>query len=193
MFVCNLQVTNDPNRSFVSEYEHIHHGFDPVFDERSRILVLGSFPSVLSRQNSFYYGNPRNRFWQVIAACTGRPVPINEPLVDALAVKQRLLLETGVALWDVIESCDIKGSSDSSIRNVEPARIERVLDAADIQAIIANGRTAETLYNRYLLPRCDRACIGLPSTSPANAAWSLERLIERWRRTIAPYVGPPSA
>lgn len=101
-------------------YQHIDHGFEPVFDERSRVLVLGSFPSVLSRANDFYYGNPQNRFWRVAAACLGEPVPAT------IAEKRRMLLAHGIALWDVIASCDIVGSSDASIRNVRPADIGRV-------------------------------------------------------------------
>lgn len=108
------------------DYQHIEHGFEPVFDQRSRVLVLGSFPSVLSRANAFYYGNPQNRFWRVMAACLGVSVPSNEgdPLASgepatldaSIAAKRSMLLNGGVALWDVIESCDIKGSSDASIK-----------------------------------------------------------------------------
>ena len=134
-------------------YQHISHGFEPVFDERSRLLVLGSFPSVLSRANAFYYGNPQNRFWRVIAACTGEPVPPNEgealpgdggraTLAASIEAKRALLLRHGIALWDVIESCDIKGSSDASIRNVVPARIERVTAVAPLRAVLCNGGTA---------------------------------------------------
>ena len=170
----------------MAEYRHIHHGFEPVFNERSRVLVLGSFPSVLSRQNSFYYGNPRNRFWQVAAACAHAPVPPDEPLDASIAAKKRLLLDHGIALWDVIESCDIKGSADSSIRNVVPARVERVLEAADVRIIIANGRTAESLFRKHLQQRTGRDIVCLPSTSPANAAWSSERLIACWRETLEP-------
>ena len=113
-----------------------------MFDERSRILVLGSFPSVLSRENAFYYGNPQNRFWRVMAACLGEPVPQNEgglsddgrplTLEESIAAKKQMLLEHGIALWDVIASCDIKGSSDASIKNVVPAQVERVLEKAHI-------------------------------------------------------------
>ncbi len=172
-------------------YQHIEHGFEPVFDERSRILVLGSFPSVLSRLNAFYYGNPQNRFWRVMAACLGVPVPPNEgePLADggpatpdaSIVAKRAMLLNGGVALWDVIESCDIKGSSDASIRNVVPARIERITDAAPIKVVVCNGGTAGRLYKRYLQERTGLPAIVLPSTSPANAAWRLDWLVERWR------------
>lgn len=171
-------------------YQHIEHGFEPVFDQHSRVLVLGSFPSVLSRANAFYYGNPQNRFWRVMAACLGVPVPPNEgdllagsepaTLDASIAVKRSMLLNGGVALWDVIESCDIKGSSDASIRNVVPAHIECIAGAAPIKQVICNGGTAGRLYKRYLQERTGLPAIVLPSTSPANAAWHLERLVERW-------------
>ncbi len=171
-------------------YQRIEHGFDPVFDEHSRILVLGSFPSVLSRANAFYYGNPQNRFWRVIAACLDVPVPPNEgelladgtpaTLEASIAAKRAMLLNGGVAVWDVIESCDIKGSSDASIRNVVPAHIERITGAAPIGQVICNGATAGRLYKRHLQERTNLPAIVLPSTSPANAAWGLERLVERW-------------
>lgn len=175
-------------------YQHIEHGFEPVFDEHSRVLVLGSFPSVLSRANDFYYGNPQNRFWRVLAACLGAPVPPNEgdPLADSesatldasIAAKRSMLLNGGVALWDVTESCDIKGSSDASIRNVVPADIERITGAAPIEQVICNGGTAGRLYKHYLQERTGLPAIVLPSTSPANAAWRLERLVERWREAV---------
>ena len=175
-------------------YQHIEHGFEPVFDRRSRVLVLGSFPSVLSRANTFYYGNPQNRFWRVMAACLGVPVPPNEgdalasgepaTLDASVAAKRAMLLNGGVALWDVIESCDIKGSSDASIRNVVPARIELITSNASIEQVICNGGTAGRLYKRYLQERTGLAAIVLPSTSPANAAWRLERLVERWSEAV---------
>ncbi len=201
----------------MASYRHISHGFDPVFDERSRILVLGSFPSVLSRKNDFYYGNPRNRFWDVMAACLERPVPPNEgepvgdadadgtdvhdaarhsargreraeahiaTLEDSIAAKRNLLLDGGIALWDVIESCDIKGSSDASIKNVVPIDVSRVLATGRIGAVICNGATAGRLYKRYLEWEVGLAAHVLPSTSPANAAWSLERLAQRWREEL---------
>ena len=171
-------------------YQHIEHGFEPVFDKHSRVLVLGSFPSVLSRANAFYYGNPQNRFWRVMAACLGVPVPPNEgdalangepaTLDASIAAKRSMLLYGGVALWDVIESCDIKGSSDASIRNVVPARIELITSNASIEQVICNGGTAGRLYKRYLQERTGLPAVVLPSTSPANAAWRLERLVERW-------------
>lgn len=180
----------------MASYQHISHGFEPVFDERSRILVLGSFPSVLSRENAFYYGNPQNRFWRVMAACLGEPVPQNEgglsddgrplTLEESIAAKKQMLLEHGIALWDVIASCDIKGSSDASIKNVVPAQVERVLEEAHIGAVICNGGTAGRLYKRYLQWQVGLAAHVLPSTSPANAAWQLERLTARWQEELLP-------
>ena len=174
----------------MASYQHISHGFDPVFDERSRILVLGSFPSVLSRANAFYYGNPQNRFWRVIAASTNADMPPNEgeprtdgtpaTLEQSICAKRALLLEHGIALWDVIEECDIKGSSDASIKNVVPAQVERITERARISAVICNGATAGRLYKRYLQWKVGLAAHVLPSTSPANAAWGTNRLIERW-------------
>ena len=175
-------------------YQHIEHGFEPVFDQHSRVLVLGSFPSVLSRVNAFYYGNPQNRFWRVMAACLGVPVPPTEgdPLADSepatldasIAAKRSMLLNGGVALWDVIESCDIKGSSDASIKNVVPAHVERITGAAPIGQVICNGGTAGRLYKRYLQEHTGLSAVVLPSTSPANAAGRLERLVERWREAV---------
>lgn len=180
----------------MANYQHISHGFEPVFDERSRILVLGSFPSVLSRENAFYYGNPQNRFWRVMATCLGEPAPQNEgglsdngrPLTfeESIAAKKRMLLRHGIALWDVIASCDIKGSSDASIKNVVPAQVERVLEEAHIGAVICNGGTAGRLYKRYLQWQVGLAAHVLPSTSPANAAWRLERLTARWQEELLP-------
>ena len=180
----------------MASYQHISHGFEPVFDERSRILVLGSFPSVLSRENAFYYGNPQNRFWRVMAACLSEPVPQNEgglsdngrplTLEESIAAKKRMLLEHGIALWDVIASCDIKGSSDASIKNVVPAQVERILEEAHIGAVICNGGTAGRLYKRYLQWQVGLAAHVLPSTSPANAAWQLERLTACWQEELLP-------
>ncbi|MBD8930619.1 MAG: DNA-deoxyinosine glycosylase [Ruminococcus sp.] len=156
-------------------YTHVSHDFEPVFDENSKVLILGTFPSVKSRENQFYYGHPQNRFWKVIAGLTESEVP------QTIEEKKNLLLEHGIAIWDVIESCDIIGSSDSSIKNVVPADIERVVANSKIQNIYANGGTAKKLYEKYSQKKTGREIIGLPSTSPANAAYSLERLLECWQ------------
>ena len=166
--------------SGMAGYQHISHGFDPVYDEHSRVLVLGSFPSVLSRENRFYYGNPRNRFWRVMADVLGE----KEPATDDIAAKRALLLRHGVALWDVIESCDVRGSSDASIRNVVPADVARITGVAPIRAVFCNGGTAGRLYARWLEPVTGLPAVTLPSTSPANAAWSAERLAARWREVL---------
>lgn len=156
-------------------YTHVSHDFEPVFDENSKVLILGTFPSVKSRENQFYYGHPQNRFWKVIAGLTESEVP------QTIEEKKKLLLEHGIAIWDVIESCDIIGSSDSSIKNVVPADIERVVANSKIQNVYANGGTAKKLYEKYSQKKTGREIIGLPSTSPANAAYSLERLLECWQ------------
>ena len=161
-----------------AKYQHIEHGFDPVYDARSRVLVLGSFPSVLSRANEFYYGNPQNRFWRVLAAYEGCATP------ETVDEKRAFLLAHGIALWDVIAECDIKGSSDASIKNVVENRVEHILAAAPVRAVVCNGATAGRLYRKYLEYRCGMPAIVLPSTSPANAAWSLEQLTERWSEAL---------
>ena len=155
--------------------QHQTHTLEPVFDAQSRVLVLGSFPSPLSRQTGFYYGNPHNRFWPVMAALWNEPVPSGAGERRAFALQHR------VALWDVIAECEITGSSDSSIKNVVPNDIKRILAAADIKAVFVNGRTAEKYYIKYTEPVTGIKAVCLPSTSPANAAWSLERLCGEWK------------
>lgn len=150
------------------------HEFEPVFDKNSEILILGTFPSVKSRENKFYYGHPQNRFWKVIAALTQSPAPVT------VEEKKELLLKNKIAIWDVIAQCDIAGSSDSSIKNVVPADIGKLLRESNIRKIYANGNTAKKLYDKYVFPKVNREITGLPSTSPANAGYSLERLVEVW-------------
>lgn len=172
----------------MAEYEHIVHPFAPIVTPAARVLVLGSLPSKLSRENDFYYGNPRNRFWHVMAAVLDQPVPADIPQ------KAKLLNEHGIALWDVIAECDIRGSSDASIRNARPVDIARVRDVCRLRAVFANGRTAERPFKRYLaqeLPGIPFAC--LPSTSPANAAWRLPQLERAWKQDLAPYLEEPRA
>lgn len=157
------------------EYQHIVHTFPPVYDADSRVLILGTLPSVKSRENGFYYGHPRNRFWSVLAALFEEPVPVTIP------EKQAMLLRNGVALWDVVYSCDIRGSDDSSIRNVEPTDLGTILETANIRQIYVNGSKAGELFRKYQQQRTGKSAVVLPSTSPANAAWSEERLREAWR------------
>ena len=158
----------------MADYEFHTHEFPPLFDENSHVLILGSFPSVKSREQKFFYGHPQNRFWRLMAAITGEKVP------ESIDEKRNLALEHGIALYDVIESCEIRGSSDSSIRNIQPADLPSILNNYDIKNIYANGNLARDMYRKYQLPVTGRDVIGLPSSSPANAAWSFERLIERW-------------
>ena len=157
---------------------HVTHPFPPLYDKDSKILILGSFPSVKSREQMFFYGHPQNRFWKVIANVFNEPVPttINE--------KKALLKRNHIALWDVIKSCDIEGSSDSSITNVTANNLNEIFDMADIQKIIVNGKTAEKFFNKYTRDIIGRDAICMPSTSPANAAWSLERLSEEWGKHL---------
>lgn len=156
------------------EYEHIVHSFEPVYDKDSEILILGTLPSVKSRENNFYYGHKQNRFWKVLATLLKEPVP------DTIEEKKAMLLAHRIALWDVIQSCDIKGSSDSSIKNVQPTDIGMILEKTNITRIYANGNKAGQLYKRYQFSVTGIEAMVLPSTSPANAAWSLERLCEAW-------------
>ena len=145
------------------EYEHIVHSFEPVYDKASEILILGTLPSVKSRENNFYYGHKQNRFWKVLATLLKEPVP------DTIEEKKAMLLAHRIALWDVIQSCDIKGSSDSSIKNVTPTDLKQILDHCQIRQIYANGNKAGALYKKYQQPLTERDILVLPSTSPANA------------------------
>ena len=154
---------------------HIVHPIPPLWRADSKTLILGSFPSVKSREAGFFYGHPQNRFWRVCAAVFSASVP------ETIEEKKRFILAHGLALWDVIASCDIEGSADSSIRGALPNDIGVILKGADIRRIFVNGKTAEKLYNRYLYPKYRIPAVALPSTSPANASWSLERLIGAWR------------
>ena len=151
------------------------HPIKPVYDKDSRVLILGSFPSVKSREEGFFYGHPQNRFWKVTAKVFGETVP------QTVSGKKAFLLRNHIALWDVIGSCEIDGSSDSSIRNVTVNDLSVILNTADIKAIYINGKKACQLYQKYLFPVIRREGICLPSTSPANAAWNLERLTEEWK------------
>ena len=153
----------------------IRHPFPPLYNKDSRILILGSFPSVKSREQMFFYGHPQNRFWKVISSV----FECNEP--ETIEEKKQLLLEKGVALWDVIASCEITGSSDSSIKNVKVNDLSEIFAVADIRQIFVNGKTAEKYFKKYTKTQVGRDAITLPSTSPANAAWTVERLIEEWK------------
>ena len=169
-----------------AERQILSHGFGPFYTPESRILILGSFPSSKSREQNFFYGHPRNRFWPVLAAICREETP------QSLEEKKAFLGRNRIALYDVIESCSIVGSSDSSIRDVVPADLRPILDGSRVESrIFTNGGKASTLYQRYLLPTLGIPAAALPSTSPANAAWSLEQLVEIWRKALAPYLNAP--
>ncbi len=152
----------------------IVHPISPVYDEKSEILILGSFPSVRSREEGFFYGHPQNRFWKVTSAVFGAETPCT------VSEKKAFLLRNHIALWDVIGSCEIDGSADSSIRNVTANDLNVILKHTDIRQIYVNGKAAYKYYCKYSEKEIGRNAICLPSTSPANAAWSLERLINAW-------------
>ena len=155
-------------------YLTLEHTFPPEYDENSEILILGSFPSVKSREANFYYGHPKNRFWPLIADILGEDMP------SSVEEKKTFLKRKCIALWDVIARCEIIGSSDSSIRNVEPNDINLILNSSKVGSVYTNGRKAFDLYNRYCLEKTEREAVLLPSTSPANAAFTYEKLREAW-------------
>ena len=153
----------------------IVHPISPVFDKDSRILILGSFPSVKSREACFFYGHPQNRFWKLVSVIFGEETP------QTVEAKRAFLLRNKIAVWDVIHSCDIEGSSYTSISNVIANDLSIILNAAEIKTIYVNGKTAYKYYQKYTLPMTGREAVCLPSTSPANAAWNMEKLAEVWK------------
>ena len=161
---------------------YVEHPFPPVAGPDSRVLILGSFPSVRSREEGFFYGHPRNRFWPLMAALYGEDMP------QTIPERRALILRHGLALWDVIASCRIEGSSDASVRDAVPVDIRRVLDVADIRQVVCNGALAGKLYARYLHQAVGLDAVIMPSTSPANAAWSLARLLPVWRDALGLHI-----
>lgn len=155
--------------------ERVEHTLAPICDEHSRVMVLGTMPSPLSRECGMYYGNPRNRFWPVLAAVFDEPVPRDNDERRALALRH------GVALWDVLRSCSIHGASDASISDAVPNDVAGLLDRTGIRRVFTTGAAAARLYKKLLLPTTGIEAAALPSTSPANASWSLERLVEAYR------------
>lgn len=159
----------------MEEYININHTFEPVYNDKSKILILGTFPSVKSRENHFYYGHPMNRFWKLLAALA------REDLPATIEEKKKFLLRNHIAVWDVIQSCSITGSGDASIRDVVPNDFTKLLEKTTIQKIYANGSKAYELYMKYVYSSTQREIEKLPSTSPANAGYSLEKLEEKWK------------
>lgn len=153
----------------------ITHSISPIYNKDSKVLILGSLPSVKSREVQFFYAHPQNRFWKVIAKVFGEDIP------ETIEEKTQILLRNNIAVWDVIKSCDIVGSSDSSIKNVVENDIEPILEESNIQHIYINGKKAYDLYNKYIKTKIGIEAVCLPSTSPANATWNLDRLVEAWK------------
>lgn len=159
-------------------YTHLTHPIPPTYNSRSEVLILGSFPSVKSREMGYFYGHPQNRYWKILAAIFEEDIPMT---IDE---RHDFLLRHHIAAWDVIASCDIVGSSDASIKNAVPNNLSIILDNAPIRRIAANGKKSYSLYQKYIEPQTGIPAICLPSSSPANAAWSLERLIDEWRALL---------
>ena len=160
------------------KYEHIVHPFPPLYDANSEILILGSLPSVKSREQMFFYGHPQNRFWKVMSAVLGEALP------KTIEQKKQMLLKHRIALWDTIYSCDIIGSSDSSIKNVTPTDLGRILKESKVQRIFCNGGTSGRYFQKYQQKVLGMEATVLPSTSPANAAFSVEKLIRIWGEAL---------
>ena len=165
----------------MQNYEHVKRNFGPVYDGNSKIIILGSFPSVKSREAAFYYGHPRNRFWPLVSRILGEEIP------EDVSGRRALALRHGIALWDVLEECDIHRSSDSSIRNPVPVDISLITDSCSIRAIFCNGETSYKLYRKHLEPVTGMEAVKLPSTSPANAVAGIAELEGKWR-AILPFL-----
>lgn len=159
----------------MSETLNIKHPFPPLFDRSSKTLILGSFPSVKSREAMFFYGHPQNRFWRLIAALYGEEVP------EDIEEKKSLILRNNLALWDSIQSCTITGSSDSSVKDVVPNDLSLILNNSRVDRIFCNGALSHKMYMKFIFPITNINAVKLPSTSPANAAYSLDRLIDEWK------------
>lgn len=162
----------------MQEYQNIVHTFEPLYNQESKILILGSFPSVKSRENHFYYGHPQNRFWKVLAKILNVDTP------NSIEEKKEMLYNNNIAIWDVIHSCTIEGSSDSSIKDVVVNDFTEILEHSKIERIYVNGTKAYELYHKYAEELTGIKAVKLQSTSPANAAWNIDRLCESWKEKI---------
>ena len=160
------------------QQQKLVHPIPPTWDETSRILILGSFPSVKSREMAYFYGHPQNRYWRVLSAL------FDEQFPETVEERHSFLLRHHIAAWDVIASCTITGSADSSIRDVVVNDLSPILSGAPIRQIFVNGKKADALYRKYLLPQVGREAVCLPSTSPANAAWTMEKLLPVWQQIL---------
>ncbi len=155
-------------------HQVVTHAFAPIYNSESEILILGTMPSVKSRENQFYYGHPQNRFWRVMAAALSCAVP------TTIKEKEEMLLSHKIALWDVLHSCEIVGSDDNTIRKEIPNDLVPLIEKTKIKRIVTNGKKAEKLYQKYCFSQIQIESVAMPSTSPANASWSLERLVKEW-------------
>ena len=162
----------------MSEVMKVAHEFGPFYDKDSKVLILGSIPSPKSREQGFYYGHPRNRFWPVLAALFGERIPQTVP------ERKDFLTRHNIALWDVLASCEIHGAADSSIKDPVPNDMDVILKAADIKAVFTTGTTATKLYMKHCYPAYGISAIGLPSTSPANCACSYEKLVDAYSQIL---------
>lgn len=169
-------MVNSGKLKITETFQAVVHTIPPVYDEDSRILILGSFPSVKSRESSFFYGHPQNRFWKVLALLFEQDLP------QSVEEKKAFLHRNHIALWDVVHSCEISGSSDSSIRNVVENDISVILENSKVERIFTNGATADKLYKKYIYPDIKIMPYKLPSTSPANAAFNIEKLVSQWKK-----------
>lgn len=156
--------------------EQVKHEFEPVFDKDSKVLILGTIPSPKSREQGFYYGHPRNRFWKILAQVfdEAEPVTIEE--------KKALALRHHIAIWDVLACCDIQGAEDASIKNPVPNDMNRIFEHANIRAVFTTGTKATALYRKYCEAEGHMPCIGLPSTSPANCRMKDEELKKQYEQ-----------
>ncbi|MEE0756437.1 DNA-deoxyinosine glycosylase [Allofournierella sp.] len=159
--------------------------FEPVFGPASRALILGSWPSPESWRQGFYYGHPRNRFWPLLARLCGVPAPAT------VEEKRALILQNGLVLWDVLERCTVTGAQDASIKDPVPVDLAALLEKAPVEAVFCNGATAFRLYEKLLRPACGIAAVRLPSTSPANAAFGMEKLAAAWGAALGPWLSSP--
>ena len=165
-------------------YTHVGPGLPPLHGAQANALILGSFPSPKSREQGFFYGHPQNRFWPMLAAVTGEPVP---DWAD-IEAKKRIILRHGLAVWDTIGACDIRGASDASIRNAVPNDVAALIRQLGVQAVFCNGAASGRIYAKYAEPLTHLPAVVLPSTSPANAAWSPARLQAAWGAALAPFL-----
>ena len=165
-------------------YTHVGPGLPPLYGAQAKALILGSFPSPKSRAQGFYYGHPQNRFWPLMATLTHSPTPAWEDL-DA---KRAIIIGSGLAVWDVIHACSIRGASDASIKDVEPNDLAALVNRLGVQAIFCNGATSGRLYRKYAQPLTRLEAVVLPSTSPANAAFTMPRLLDAWGTALEGYV-----